>query len=161
MGTAPRIANRFANDVGGFTKSLFVGAGKQWAANARANWDMPPNPANEPSNDVERAGGTAFNAAGTAVSYAVVVSGGEGEGEGVSGGRVESEPSVGGPAAPKAALPKEGVYEGLDATAPGKTYVGQSGDISNRVAQHERSGKFAPGTEVSGLKSRVAKQHER
>jgi RHS repeat-associated protein len=66
-----------------------------------------------------------------------------------------------------AALPKEGVYEGPDATAPGKTYVGQSGDIANRVVQHEGSGKFAPGTKVSatevkgGKTAREVAEHNR
>lgn len=32
---------------------------------------------------------------------------------------------------------------------PGKTYVGQSGDIPSRLAQHEASGKFPAGTKVS------------
>jgi hypothetical protein len=52
-------------------------------------------------------------------------------------------------AAAPASVPKEGIYEGPDATAPGRTYVGQSGDIPNRLAQHQASGKFAPGTKVS------------
>jgi hypothetical protein len=65
------------------------------------------------------------------------------------------------------ALPKEGIYEGADATAPGKTYVGQSGDIPNRIAQHEASGKFASGTKVTatevegGKTAREVAEHER
>jgi hypothetical protein len=59
------------------------------------------------------------------------------------------------------------VYEGPDATAPGKTYVGQSGDIPNRVAQHEASGKFASGTKVAatevkgGKTAREVAEHNR
>src|SRR5262249_19697294 len=48
-----------------------------------------------------------------------------------------------------ASLPKEGIYEGSDATSPGRTYVGQSGDIPNRITQHQASGKFASGTEIN------------
>src|SRR5438270_472268 len=44
--------------------------------------------------------------------------------------------------AESAATPKEGIYEGPDATAAGKTYVGQSGNIPSRLAQHQASGKF-------------------
>ncbi|MBZ5527084.1 MAG: hypothetical protein LAN71_04165 [Acidobacteriia bacterium] len=44
---------------------------------------------------------------------------------------------------------KEGIYEGADATAPGRTYVGQSGNVPERLAQHEASGKFPGGTKVS------------
>jgi RHS repeat-associated protein len=53
--------------------------------------------------------------------------------------------------APAAAVPKEGIYEGPDATAPGKTYVGQSGNIPERLTQHGESGtgKFPAGTKVS------------
>jgi RHS repeat-associated protein len=48
-------------------------------------------------------------------------------------------------------IPKEGIYEGPDATAPGKTYVGQSGNIPERLSQHGESGtgKFPEGTKVS------------
>jgi hypothetical protein len=46
-------------------------------------------------------------------------------------------------------VPKEGVYNFPDATAPGKTYVGQSGNMPQRLSQHESSGKLAPGTEVT------------
>ncbi|PYU24736.1 MAG: hypothetical protein DMG30_07850 [Acidobacteria bacterium] len=64
-------------------------------------------------------------------------------------------------------LPKEGVYEGPDATVPGRTYVGQSGDIPSRLARHEASGKFAPGTKVSttevtgGKTAREVAEHNR
>src|SRR5258708_5511808 len=63
----------------------------------------------------------------------------EGEGAGAGAGARAGE-----------SVPKEGIYEGADATAPGRNYVGQSGDIPSRVAQHEASGKFAPGTKVAG-----------
>jgi hypothetical protein len=59
------------------------------------------------------------------------------------------------------------IYEGPDATAPGRTYVGQSGEIANRVAQHEASGKFAKGTKVSatavkgGKTAREVAEHKR
>jgi RHS repeat-associated protein len=90
------IANRFANDVGGFTKSFFTGAGKQWSSNVRANaddfrhfgeWSRPEqNP--HFSNDAERAGGQAFTAAGKGASYALIFAGkGKGEVE-IPGGSV-------------------------------------------------------------------------
>jgi hypothetical protein len=42
----------------------------------------------------------------------------------------------------------EGNYEFPDAKNPGKTYVGQSGNVETRLAQHEKNGKLAPGTDV-------------
>jgi|HubBroStandDraft_6_1064221.scaffolds.fasta_scaffold50608_2 RHS repeat-associated protein len=66
-----------------------------------------------------------------------------------------------------AALPNEGIYEGPDANAPGKTYVGQSGDLPNRLQQHESSGKFPAGTKVSttevkgGRTAREVAEHNR
>lgn len=48
-----------------------------------------------------------------------------------------------------ATLPREGIYEGADAKAPGRVYVGQSENIPRRVAEHEASGKFPAGTKVS------------
>lgn len=80
-------------------------------------------------------------------------------------GRVTTEGTAAGEVG--ASAPKEGIYEGPDATAPGKTYVGQSGDIPNRLVQHEASGKFAPGTkaattEVKGGKTaREIAEHNR
>jgi RHS repeat-associated protein len=65
------------------------------------------------------------------------------------------------------AVPKEGIYEGPDATAPGRRYVGQSGDIPNRLNQHEASGKFPEGTKVSttevkgGKTAREVAEHNR
>ena len=41
----------------------------------------------------------------------------------------------------------EGTYEFPDAKSPGKTYVGQSGNVENRLDQHTKSGKLAPGAE--------------
>lgn len=41
----------------------------------------------------------------------------------------------------------KGVYEFPDAKDPGKTYVGQSGNVERRLDQHAKSGKLAPGTE--------------
>ncbi len=64
-------------------------------------------------------------------------------------------------------VPKEGIYEGADATAPGRTYVGQSGDIPSRLAQHEASGKFPAGTKVTatevtgGKAAREVAEHNR
>jgi RHS repeat-associated protein len=43
----------------------------------------------------------------------------------------------------------EGIYEFPDATAPGKTYVGQSGRLPDRLGEHVASGKLEPGTEVT------------
>lgn len=39
-----------------------------------------------------------------------------------------------------------GIYEFPDLLNPGKTYVGQSGDVDRRLKQHERTGRYAPGT---------------
>jgi RHS repeat-associated protein len=44
---------------------------------------------------------------------------------------------------------KQGVYEFADAKQPGKTYVGQSSNMPGRLAQHEASGKRAPGSPAS------------
>jgi RHS repeat-associated protein len=43
----------------------------------------------------------------------------------------------------------EGIYEFPDATAPGKTYVEQSGRLPDRLGEHMASGKLDPGTEVT------------
>lgn len=77
------VANRFASNPGGFIKSLFSGAGKQWGANIRENtveevrnfgkWEEDRSHADPHfSNDVEREGGKAFTATGTAVSVALI-----------------------------------------------------------------------------------------
>jgi hypothetical protein len=40
----------------------------------------------------------------------------------------------------------EGIYEFPDAKNPGKIYVGQSKDVSERLEQWRRQGRLAPGT---------------
>ena len=54
-------------------------------------------------------------------------------------------------------LPKQGRYEFPDQTAGGIPYVGQSGNIPNRLNQHENAGRYDPGTvsivEVQGGKT--------
>jgi RHS repeat-associated protein len=78
-----------------------------------------------------------------------------------------SAPAIEEPIRQTTSLPREGIYEGPDAMAPGKTYVGQSGDIPSRITQHEASGRFAPGanisaTEVTGGKTaREIAEHKR
>jgi RHS repeat-associated protein len=41
----------------------------------------------------------------------------------------------------------EGTYEFPDAKSPGKTYVGQSGNVEGRLGQHGKSGRLGPGTD--------------
>lgn len=59
----------------------------------------------------------------------------------------------------------EGIYEFVDST--GKKYVGQSGNIPERLKQHEKSGKLESGqkvktTEVTGGKTnREVAEHKR
>lgn len=65
-----------------------------------------------------------------------------------------------------AATSNEGIYEFPDQQAGGKPYVGQSGDIPQRLAQHEAAGRLSSGTEtttsVSGGKTaREIAEHER
>jgi RHS repeat-associated protein len=89
-----QVAKTFANNPGGFIKSLFAGSGQQMAANFRHNWAGGfghPIPSATPkfSNDVERAGAQAFNAVGTAISFAAIFAG-KGKGE------VETPGGVGG-----------------------------------------------------------------
>ena len=43
----------------------------------------------------------------------------------------------------------EGIYEFSDAKHPGKTYVGQSGDVEKRLGQHIAPGKVEPETSVT------------
>jgi hypothetical protein len=62
------------------------------------------------------------------------------------------------PATAPAATTTQGVYEFPDASSPGKTYVGQSGDVPRRLGEHEASGKKdaatpAKTTEVQGGKT--------
>jgi hypothetical protein len=52
---------------------------------------------------------------------------------------------------------KEGIYEGSDATAPGRTYVGQSENIPRRLGEHESSGRFEPGTKVKSTEVKGGK----
>ncbi|MFK8080641.1 MAG: hypothetical protein AB8B97_10180, partial [Granulosicoccus sp.] len=64
------------------------------------------------------------------------------------------------------ATPKEGIYEFPDASAGGKPYVGQSGNITNRLQQHEKSGRLNPGTETTtevlgGKTAREVAEHQR
>jgi RHS repeat-associated protein len=40
----------------------------------------------------------------------------------------------------------EGTYEFPDAKNPGRTYVGQSGDVERRLDEHRAGGRLAPGT---------------
>jgi RHS repeat-associated protein len=63
-------------------------------------------------------------------------------------------------------VPKEGTYEFPDKQAPGKTYVGQSGDLPKRLGTHEKTGRKAPGTEaqtteVPGGKTQREMQEQR
>ena len=46
----------------------------------------------------------------------------------------------------RAATPKEGIYEFPDAQNPGKTYVGQSGNLPQRLKTHELTGRKAADT---------------
>jgi RHS repeat-associated protein len=43
-------------------------------------------------------------------------------------------------------LAASGIYEFPDLLNPGQIYVGQSGNIDKRLKQHERSGRYQPGT---------------
>jgi len=66
------------------------------------------------------------------------------------------------PAAPV----REGIYEFPDKTAGGLPYVGQSGNIPNRLGQHEVAGRLEPGTETStpvsgGKTAREIAEHNR
>ena len=61
---------------------------------------------------------------------------------------------------------KRGIYEFPDQAAGGKPYVGQSGDISRRLRQHERAGRLRPGTETTralegGKTAREIAEHQR
>ncbi|MBE3038141.1 MAG: hypothetical protein IMZ62_04945 [Chloroflexi bacterium] len=52
-------------------------------------------------------------------------------------------------ATPRGAVPKQGVYEFGDATAGGAPYVGQSGNIPERLKKHEAAGRLTPGSQVA------------
>jgi hypothetical protein len=43
---------------------------------------------------------------------------------------------------------QQGIYEFADAASPGRTYVGQSGNLPARLSQHTTSGRLAEGTKV-------------
>jgi RHS repeat-associated protein len=94
--------------------------------------------------------------AGTVAPLAVAAQGMIGE----AGAATETTASRSGAA-------REGIYEGPDAKAPGRTYVGQSGDIPSRLSQHEAAGKFPSGTKVSttevtgGKTAREVAEHNR
>jgi len=57
----------------------------------------------------------------------------------------------------EAPVAKEGIYEGPDATAPGRTYVGQSENIPRRLSEHQASGKFESGAKVKTREVRGGK----
>jgi RHS repeat-associated protein len=63
-------------------------------------------------------------------------------------------------------VPKEGIYEFPDKQAPGRTYVGQSGQLPKRIRNHEKLGRKAPEseasiTEVPGGKTKRELQEQR
>jgi len=93
------VAIRFASDPIGFAKSFVTGAYKQLTQNASTNWGFTPSRSSAPANDVERAGGAAFNGGVTAAAVLLpVVTGGEEPGETFMGPK---EGSSGGPGAGK------------------------------------------------------------
>jgi hypothetical protein len=80
------------------------------------------------------------------------------------GGRAAEAGQAGGRAAE--ASPQRGIYEFPDQTAGGKPYIGQSGNIPERLNQHEAAGRLTPGTEttkaVEGNKTaREVAEHKR
>jgi hypothetical protein len=61
---------------------------------------------------------------------------------------------------------KEGIYEFPDQTAGGKPYVGQSGNLPDRLVEHEAAGRLKPGTQVTtpvsgGKTAREIAEHNR
>ena len=64
-------------------------------------------------------------------------------------------------------VPKQGIYEFPDAAAAGKPYVGQSGNIPQRLQQHQQAGRLTEGTvprttEIPGGKTaREIAEHQR
>jgi hypothetical protein len=85
----------------GFVKSFLWGAVKQETSNIRENFGMKPEPMLSPSNDVERAGGSALNTSVEAAAVVLpLVVGGEGEEPGGSF-TGPKEGSSGGPGAGK------------------------------------------------------------
>lgn len=90
---------------------------------------------------------------GTVAAAPEIVGASEAALSGIS--RAESEvPAVEGAATTSV---REGIYEGPDANAPGRTYVGQSGNIPARLADHEASGKFPAGTKITTTEVRGGK----
>jgi hypothetical protein len=68
--------------------------------------------------------------------------------------------------APQSVAGKGGIYEFPDQAAGGKPYVGQSGNISDRLQQHAASGRLKPGTEATtpvpgGKAAREIAEHKR
>ncbi len=62
--------------------------------------------------------------------------------------------------------PREGIYEFPDISAGGTPYVGQSGNIADRLRQHEKAGRLSPGTETTsevlgGKTTREIAEHQR
>jgi RHS repeat-associated protein len=60
----------------------------------------------------------------------------------------------------------EGIYEFPDQTNGGRPYVGQSGNVPNRLGQHEAAGRLQPGTEITtrvtgGKTAREIAEHNR
>ncbi|MEL7310289.1 MAG: RHS repeat-associated core domain-containing protein [Pseudomonadota bacterium] len=87
---------------------------------------------------------------------------GRGSGGGGGGAAGRTDPPGGG----GSSTPKEGIYEFPDQANPGQTYVGQSGNIPERLKQHEAAGRYTPGTatttSVSGGKTqREIAEHNR
>ena len=61
---------------------------------------------------------------------------------------------------------KEGRYEFPDQVAGGTPYVGQSGNIPQRLGKHEKAGRLTPGTEITtgvagGRTAREIAEHKR
>jgi hypothetical protein len=64
-------------------------------------------------------------------------------------------------------LPKQGIYEFPDATAGGTPYVGQSGNIPQRLLKHQQAGRLAGPTVLKsnavsgGRTAREIAEHKR
>lgn len=63
-------------------------------------------------------------------------------------------------------MAKEGIYEFPDMKADGKPYVGQSGQLSSRLATHQKNGRLSMGTEkvtsvAGGKDAREVAEHTR
>ena len=61
-------------------------------------------------------------------------------------------PGGGGRSGAQGSVPREGIYEFSDAQSGGKPYVGQSGNIPQRLKQHRGSGSLLPGSRVQATK---------